>query len=152
MLKIAHPADVADLIDHEMEPGSWVTVDQQTIDRFAEATGDHQWIHVDSERAERELPGGKTIAHGYLIVSLLPRLAAEISTFENVSRALNYGSDRVRFTNMVTVGSRVRLRKTFKSLQKQENGGYRIAAECVMEIEGEQRPAVMAEVISLVFP
>ncbi len=152
MLKIAHPADVSGLIGQELELSSWVTVDQTMIDEFADATGDHQWIHVDPARAESELPGGKTIAHGYLVLSLLPRLALEISTLENLSKSLNYGSDRVRFTNMVPVGSRVRLRKTFKSVEHLKNGGYKIIADCVMEIEGEDRPALRAEVISLAFP
>ena len=152
MLKIAHPEDITDLIGTELTPSSWVTVDQEMINRFADATGDHQWIHVDVERAEREMPGGKTIAHGYLVLSLFPRLASEISTFENLSKALNYGSDRVRFTNMVPVGSRVRLHKTFKSVDKLENGGFRIVADCFMEIEDEKRPALMAEIISLAFP
>jgi len=152
MLKIDHPANVANYIGQELEPSSWVTLDQATIDRFAEATGDHQWIHVDTARAATELPGGKTIAHGYLVLSLLPRLAAEISTIENLSKALNYGSDRVRFTNMVPVGSRVRLRKTFRSVEELENGGFKVVADCVMEIEGQDRPAFMAEIISLAFP
>ena len=152
MLKIAHPADIADLIGQELTPSSWVTVDQETIDRFADATGDHQWIHVDAARAEKEMPGGKTIAHGYLVLSLLPRLAAEISTVDNLSKALNYGSDRVRFTNMVAVDSRVRLHKTFKSVEELENGGFKIIADCTMEIDGQDRPAFMAEIISLAFP
>ncbi len=151
-LKIAHPADVAELIDRQLPPSSWVTLDQATIDRFAEATGDYQWIHVDTARAEREMPGGKTIEHGYLTLALLPRLAAEISIIENLSKSLNYGSDRVRFTNAAPVGSRVRLQKTFKSVEKLDNGGYKIVADCVMEIEGADRPALVAEVISLAFP
>ncbi len=152
MLKIAHPADVADLIGQELEPSSWVTLDQAMIDGFAEATGDHQWIHVDAARAKTEMPGGKTIAHGFLVLSLFPRLSAEITNFENLSKALNYGSDRVRFTNMVPVGSKVRMRKTFKSVEHLDNGGYKIVADCVMELEGEDRPALLAEVISLAFP
>lgn len=152
MLKMEHPANVADYINQKLEPSSWVTLDQPTIDRFAEATGDHQWIHVDTARAATELPDGKTIAHGYLVLSLLPRLAAEISTIENLSKALNYGSDRVRFTNMVPVGSRVRLHKTFKSVEELKNGGFKIIADCIMEIEGQDRPAFMAEIISLAFP
>ncbi len=152
MLKIAHPADVANLIGQKLEPSSWVTLDQAMIDGFAQATGDHQWIHVDQARAARDMPGGKTIAHGYLVLSLLPRLAAEISTIENLSMALNYGSDKVRFINMVPVGSRVRLHKTFKSVDKQDNGGFKIIADCLMEIEGQDRPALVAEVISLAFP
>lgn len=152
MHTIAHPADVTDLIGQELQPSSWVTVDQEMIDKFADATGDHQWIHVDTARAKKEMPGGKTIAHGFLVLSLFPRLSAEISTFENLSKALNYGSDRVRFTSMVPVGSKVRLRKTFKSVEKLDNGGYKIVTDCAMEIDGQDRPALMAEIISLAFP
>src|ERR1700743_3294241 len=86
----------------------WVVIDQDRINKFADATGDHQWIHVDVARAEKEMPGGKTIAHGYLTLSLIPWLTGGFLKIEGVTRAINYGSDKVRFTNMGPVGSRGR--------------------------------------------
>ena len=87
------------------------------IDRFAEATGDHQWIHIDVERAKREMPGGKTIAHGYLTLSLIPRLSQSIWRIAKRSRGINYGSNKIRFLNPVTAGSRVRLVQTLKAAE-----------------------------------
>ena len=92
------------------------------INKFADATSDHQWIHVDEERAKKEMPDGKTIAHGYYMVSLLPKLAAQNAEIKNTSRTLNYGSDKVRFINMVKVGSHVRLNRTIIPCEKMKNG------------------------------
>ncbi len=92
----------------EIGLSDWIEVDQQRIDQFAEATGDHQWIHVDTERAARELPDGKTIAHGYLTLSLIPALTDQFVKFENLQRAINFGCNKVRFYTMVPVGARVR--------------------------------------------
>ena len=109
MIEVERPADLAQYIGKEIGVSDWFTVDQAIIDKFAEATGDHQWIHVDVERAKREMPGGKTIAHGYLTLSLVPRLAATLYRVNKRSRGLNYGSNRVRFTGQVPAGSRIRL-------------------------------------------
>ena len=98
MLEVEKPADMKAHIGKQIGTSEWVTVDQAMIDKFAEATGDHQWIHVDVERAKREMPGGKTIAHGYLTLSLLPRLSHGILDIRKRSRGINYGSNRVRFT------------------------------------------------------
>src|SRR5512133_870432 len=89
------------LVGQEIGFSEWVTVDQERINKFAEATGDHQWIHVDVERAKKELPGGVTIAHGYLTLSMIPMLMSQIIKFNNVSSRVNYGSNKVRFTNTV---------------------------------------------------
>ena len=105
MLEVDKPADMKAHIGEKIGPSEWVTVDQAMIDKFAEATGDHQWIHVDVERAKREMPGGKTIAHGYLTLSLLPRLSHGIYTIRRRSRGINYGSNKVRFTAPVTMKS-----------------------------------------------
>src|SRR6266705_5398816 len=109
-LKVEYPKDLLKLVGKELGPSEWMTVDQAMIDKFAEATGDHQWIHVDVERAKREMPGGKTIAHGYLTLSLVPRLGATLVKVAKRRRGINYGSNRVRFTAPVPAGARVRLR------------------------------------------
>lgn len=149
MLTVEHPKDLLGLVGRQLGPSEWVTVDQAMIDTFAEATGDHQWIHVDVERAKREMPGGKTIAHGYLTLSLLPRLAKELLHVEKRSRGLNYGSNKVRFTNPVPAGSRVRLRQTIKGAEEIDGNGVRVTSESIVEIEGQSRPALVAETLSI---
>src|ERR1700684_3440144 len=107
MLEVEKPADMKSHIGEKIGTSEWVTVDQAMIDKFAEATGDHQWIHVDVERAKREMPGGKTIAHGILTLSLIAGLGPQTHDIPRRSRGVNYGSDRVRFTSPVPSGSRV---------------------------------------------
>ncbi|HUO94329.1 MAG TPA: MaoC family dehydratase [Rhizomicrobium sp.] len=138
------------LAGQEMGTSDWVTIDQDRINKFADATGDHQWIHVDVERAKKEMPGGKTIAHGYLTLSLIPMLGAEILRITGVSRGINYGSNKIRFTNMVPVGSRVRARQKLLSAEPKA-GGLQLTNEVTIEIEGQERPACIAETISLVY-
>jgi acyl dehydratase len=150
MLELERPGDLARYVGKEIGISDWFTVDQSIIDKFAEATGDHQWIHVDVERAKREMPGGKTIAHGYLTLSLVPRLAQTIYRVEKRSRGLNYGSNRIRFTGQVPAGSRIRLRQKIKSVDPVE-GGVRITSESTVEVEGAVRPALVAETISMQF-
>src|SRR3954454_3718427 len=104
-------------VGSEIGVSDWLEVTQKRIDRFAEATGDNQWIHVDVERARRELPGGTTIAHGYLTLSLLPRLASTIVRVRTHARAINYGADKVRFTAPVPAGARVRLHQVLKGVE-----------------------------------
>jgi len=107
-LTVEYPKDLKQHIGVELGPSEWMTVDQAMIDKFAEATGDHQWIHVDVERAKREMPGGKTIAHGYLTLSLVPRMASSLVEVTKRSRGINYGSNKVRFTSPVPAGARIR--------------------------------------------
>jgi acyl dehydratase len=126
----------------------WVQVTQERVNLFAEATGDHQWIHVDVERAIREIGG--PIAHGYLILSLIPFLAKDLLTLNGVTRGINYGSDKVRFVNMVRVGKRVRLRQKLIGAEPKA-GGMQLKNECTIEIEGEDKPACVAETISIVY-
>ncbi len=151
MIEVERPADLAQYIGKEIGVSDWFAVDQAIIDKFAEATGDHQCIHVDVERAKREMPGGKTIAHGYLTLSLVPQLAATLLRVKKRSRGLNYGSNRVRFTGQVPAGSRVRLRQKIKAVEPVEGGGVRITSESTMEVEGATRPALVAETISMQF-
>jgi len=150
MLALDKPSDFLDRVGTQLGTSEWLVVDQAMINAFAEATGDHQWIHVDTERAAREMPDGKTIAHGYLLLSLLPRLAPQIWGVTNRSRSVNYGANRVRFTAPVQVGSRIRLRQEVASVDAIE-GGIRLIMNSTMEIEGSDRPACVAETISLIY-
>lgn len=127
----------------------WVTVDQELIDRFAVVTGDRQWIHVDVERARRESPFGGTIAHGYLTLSLLPAMRAEIGVVPaGVGQTINYGLDRVRFLEPVRAGARVRSRITLLGVEAKSSGQLMRTLN-TMEIEGADRPAMVAESLVL---
>src|SRR5712692_10765841 len=141
-LTVDKPQNLAQHVGKDLGPSDWITVDQPMIDKFAEATGDHQWIHVDVERAKREMPGGKTIAHGYLTLSLVPRMAATLVEVTKRSRGLNYGSNKVRFTNAVPAGSRIRLRQRILSVEDVSGNGVRVTSEMTVEIEGQERPAL----------
>ena len=152
MVIIQSPSEIQNYIDKPLTPSDWYHVTQEKINKFADATSDHQWIHVDEERAKEEMPDGKTIAHGYYMVSLLPKLAAQNAEIKNTSRTLNYGSDKVRFINMVKVGSYVRLKRTITSCEEMKNGGFRVVNKCELEIKDESKPAFVAETISLHFP
>jgi acyl dehydratase len=151
MLKVEKPSDLLQHVGETLGPSEWLTVTQEMIDKFAEATGDHQWIHVDVERAKKEMPGGKTIAHGYLTLSLLPRLAPTLMKVEKRRRGLNYGSNRVRFTAPVPAGARIRLRQKLVKVEPVEDNGFRITSEMTMEVEGNTRPAMVAETLGIVY-
>src|ERR1700751_322274 len=109
MIELERPADLAQYVGKEIGVSDWFTVDQAMIDKFADATGDHQWIHVDVERAKKEMPGGKTIAHGFLTLSLVPRMASTLLEVQKRSRGINYGSNKVRFFTPVQAGARIRV-------------------------------------------
>jgi acyl dehydratase len=151
MLKVEKPQDLLQHVGEELGPSEWLTVTQEMIDKFADATGDHQWIHVDVERAKKEMPGGKTIAHGYLTLSLLPRLAPTLMKVEKRRRGLNYGSNRVRFTAPVPAGGRVRLRQKLVKVEPVEDNGVRVTSEMTMEVEGSSRPAMVAETLGIIY-
>jgi acyl dehydratase len=150
-MKVINLKDIAQHVGEEMGVSEWVLIDQDRVNKFADATGDHQWIHIDVERAKRELPTKGTIAHGYLTLSLIPFLAAKISRIDGVSRGINYGSNKVRFTNMVPVGSKVRARSKIVAAEP-KGPGVQITNEVTIEIEGQDRPACIAETISIVYP
>ena len=141
-------ADIASLVGQEIGVSDWVEISQERVNQFAEATGDHQWIHVDVERATKEIGG--PIAHGYLTLSLIPMLGAGILHGTGVTRGINYGCDKVRFTGMVRVGKRVRMRQKLLSIDDKA-GGLQMKNECTIEIEGEERPACVAEKISIIY-
>jgi acyl dehydratase len=142
--------DLPRLVGQETGVSDWVEITQDRINRFADATGDHQWIHIDVERARKEMPGGKTIAHGYLTLSLIPWLTGSFLKVAGVTRGINYGSNKVRFTNMVPVGSKVRARAKLLSAEARA-GGMQLINEVTIEIQGQDRPACVAETISLIY-
>ncbi|MEU6394272.1 MaoC family dehydratase [Streptomyces sp. NPDC046939] len=124
----------------------WVTVEQERIDRFAEATGDHQWIHVDPERA-KEGPFGTTIAHGYLTLSLLPLFGPQLISVEGVKMGVNYGTNKVRFPAPVPVGSRLRATARITSVEDVP-GGVQVSVAFTVEREGGEKPVCVAESVS----
>ena len=148
-LTVDNPKELLKHVGRELGPSEWFTVEQAQIDRFADATGDHQWIHVDVARAAREMPGGKTIAHGFLTLALVPRLAATLLHVTRRTRGINYGSNKVRFTNAVPAGARIRLRQRLAEVVEVPGNGVRITSEMTVELEGQERPALVAEVIGV---
>ena len=150
-MKVIKLSEVSKHVGEELGVSEWVLIDQDRVNKFADATGDHQWIHIDVERAKRELPTKGTIAHGYLTLSLIPFLASKISRIDGVTRGINYGSNKVRFTNMVPVGSRVRARSKIVAAEP-KGPGMQITNEVTIEVEGQDRPACVAETISIVYP
>jgi acyl dehydratase len=143
-------ATIDDCVGRELGVSDWVVVDQARIDAFAECTGDRQWIHVDEERARRESPFGGTIAHGYLTLSLLGGLAIEIGVVpKDASAGLNYGLDKVRFMTPVKAGARVRVRVTLVSAEKKAGGRILIKTMNELQIDGEDKPALVAETLAM---
>lgn len=143
-------ATIEEFIGRELGVSDWVVVDQARIDAFARCTGDLQWIHVDTERAKRESPFGSTIAHGYLTLSLLAPLAMEIGLIpEGASAGLNYGLDKVRFMTPVKAGARVRNRVTLVSVEKKGGGRVILKTMNELQIEGEEKPALVADTLAM---
>jgi acyl dehydratase len=133
----------------ELGTSDWFTVDQERIDLFAKATEDHQWIHVDRERAA-DGPFGTTIAHGFLTLSLLPALVSQIYRVDNVSMRINYGLNKVRFPSPVPEGSRVRANARIKEVSEVD-GGLHVVTEVTIEVEGSDKPACVAESVGRVY-
>ena len=131
----------------EIGTSDWFEIDQDRVDKFADATGDHQWIHVDVEKA-KDGPFGGTIAHGYLTLSLVPWLGSEIFGFETPGAKLNYGLNKVRFPNPVPVGSRVRATATMGEVTD-VSAGKQVTLKYVVEIEDQDKPACVAETVVL---
>lgn len=139
-------SDLEPLVGQPIADSDWIMIDQPRIDLFAEATGDHQWIHIDPVRAAAG-PFRTTVAHGFLTLSMLPEMGANAMEFRDVRMGVNYGLNRVRFTSPVPVGSRVRGR--FKLLEyKPIEGGAQITFEATIEREGADKPACVAEAVS----
>ncbi|MFJ3057578.1 MaoC family dehydratase [Herbaspirillum sp. NPDC087042] len=145
MREIATLQELKSLAGTEVATSPWITVSQEQVDRFADATGDHQWIHVDPERAARELPYGGTVAHGFLTLALLPRLLSEsVSLGAEVRMLLNYGLNRVRFPAPLPVGRRVRGIIVLQSVEEIA-GGAQLEWEITIECEGSDKPVCVAE-------
>jgi len=130
----------------------WVTVSQEQINSFADATGDHQWIHVDAERARRESPFKQPIAHGYLTISLAPVLMPQVVRVEGVRMAVNYGLESMRLPAPVPAGSRLRLAVELKDVREMPGGGARATFGLVFEVEGGGKPACIADAIYVYYP
>src|SRR5215470_3847426 len=141
--------EIKSAVGQEIGASEWVEITQDRINRFAEATCDEQWIHVDQERAQAELPGGKTIAHGLLSLSLAPMFIREVMGLKGLRNTLNYGADRIRYLSPVPAGSRIRGRVTIAEAEDVPPDGLRVNYHLVIEIEGGQRPACVAELIAL---
>ncbi len=142
--------DARALVGAEIGLSDWAVIDQNRIDQFAEATTDYQWIHVDTERAARELPDGKTIAHGYLTLALIPALTGNFIEVENLTRAINFGVNKVRFYTPVPAGARVRARVNVLKAQRRA-GALLLTSEVRIEVEGERKPACVAETLGMYF-
>ena len=145
--------EVYGLVGRDAGTSAWVVVGQDRIDAFAACTGDRQWIHVDPERARRESPYGTTIAHGYLTLALVAGMVAEVGLVPHDAKAaINYGLDRVRFIVPVKAGARVRGRFTVAAAEPQGAGKVLLRAQCTLEIDGEAKPALVAELVCLLVP
>jgi len=142
--------DAKELEGKEIGISNWILVDQDRINKFADATDDHQWIHTDPERCAREFPLGTTCAHGYLTISLIPALIGDVVQFEGLQRLINYGINKARFRSMVPAGAQVRVRTVLKSARKRA-GALQVILQCAIEMEGQMRPVASAEVIVMYF-
>lgn len=135
----------------ELGASEWMSVTQDMISRFAEVTRDPQWIHVDADRAAKESPYGTTIAHGFLTLSLVPHFCGQIAEIRGVARAINYGVNKVRFPHAVRRDARIRGVQTLLATTRVEAGTLRFTSRVVVEIEGERKPACVAETVTMVF-
>jgi acyl dehydratase len=146
MITLASIDDVTDRVGQELGHSDWVEITQERVDTFADATGDHQWIHVDVDRAA-EGPFGTTIAHGYLTLSLGPALLHDVVEWRNTRMGINYGLDKVRFPAPVPVGSRVRLAATLVAAEPVGDDGVQVTLRTTFEIEGGTKPACVADLV-----
>lgn len=142
--------EVAGAVGEQLGTSDWLRIDQDRVNQFADATGDHQWIHVDVEKA-KDGPFGGTIAHGYLTLSLVPMLVWQIYQVEGVKMGVNYGSNKVRFPTPVPVGSRVRAGVELVSVEP-SSMGFTVTTKVTIELEGADKPACVAETLSVVVP
>ena len=150
MLTLDTPDDLEAYVGKVLGQSEWVEITQQMINDFARLSGDHNWIHIDVERARRELPDGKTIAHGMLTFSLLTGMSGEIVTVRERGRGINYGSNKVRFTSPVQVGSRIRLERSLMAFDRMD-GAVRLTYGNTIYREGQERPVMIAETLSLMY-
>ena len=152
MLVVSEPKDLLDHINHNLGYGEWILIDQKKINEFASISGDHQWIHVDTDRAVNEMPDGKTIAHGLLTLCMSADLAGNVLKIEQLKQSINYGIDKVRFTSPVKVGTKIRMNSVIEDVTERDNGVIYLKIKRVVEMEAEERPAMVASTISLLYP
>jgi acyl dehydratase len=145
---ISSAEEAVDTVGEQFGVSDWITVDQDRIDAFADATGDHQWIHVDVRRARTESPYGSTIAHGLLTLSLIPALSKANYRVENAKMGINYGLNRVRFLAPVPAGSRVRVRSELVDARKVDDTTVDLIVRHTVELDGSEKPAAVAELIA----
>ena len=145
-------SELESIIGKDIGKSDWMLIDQNRIQQFADATSDHQWIHINEEKAKAELPTKSTIAHGFLSLSLSVPLSAKIWTITGAKMIINYGLNKVRFINMVPVNSKVRMAVKINEVNKLDNGGTQVISEATLEIEGQDKPAYVAETIMVAFP
>lgn len=150
MRRFKSVAELKATLGQELGPSDWMRVEQDRIDAFAKVTGDDQWIHIDVDRAAREMPEGRTIAHGFLTLSLIPHMRHQIWHLESAVRGINYGLEKVRFPAPVMAGERVRMRQSLASIEPLGDG-YKLVFRCTVEIEGRDKPACVAETVSIVY-
>ncbi len=131
--------------------GNWYTVTQQMINDFANATLDKQWIHIDEERAKKESPFGKTVAHGFMSVAMISKMLEELFVVKSVKMGLNYGLNKVRFPNPVYVNSELRMLTTVKQVEDLQNNGVKVTFLCTIEIKEQEKPACVAEFLAALF-
>jgi acyl dehydratase len=146
MTTISHPKQLLGMIGDSLGTSRWLDVPQERINQFADATDDHQWIHVDVERAKAG-PFGAPIAHGYLTLSLLIPLWSEIVVFEDLDLAVNYGLNKVRFPAPVPAGSRVQVSATLANAEEVNGGGIQATVDAVMRAEGTEKPVCIAQMV-----
>ena len=152
MREFNNVAELADCVGEEIGVSDWFSIDQDRINDFADATGDHQWIHVDTKRAVNEMPDGKTIAHGLLTLCMSAALAGNVLKIEQLRQSINYGIDKVRFTSPVKVGNRIRMNSVIEDVIERDGGVIYLKIKRTVEIENEDRPAMIASTISLLYP
>ena len=151
MTRYVSAAELQDLVGTELEPSEWLEISQDRVNEFADATNDHQFIHVDLERAKAS-PFGGTIAHGFLTLSLLTHLVSETMVVpNNTAMTINYGSDKVRFLKPVAVGQRVRAKQQLVKVNEKKPGQWLLKTSVNVEIEGEETPALIAEILFMHF-
>jgi len=150
MLEVETVKDAESLVGKSLGTSDWFLIDQQMVDDFAKLTRDMNWIHVDVQKAATQLPDGRTIVHGMLTLSLVIHLGAKIFSIRRRKHGINYGADRVRFTAPIPVGSRIRLHRSLKAYEPVE-GGARLTFLNTIEVKGSERPAMLADTISIVY-
>ena len=151
MLVVPKPADLPQHVGADLGETEWLEISQERINTFADATGDHQWIHVDVEKA-KDGPFGAPIAHGYLTASLANLFLPQLLEVQNTSMGVNYGCDKIRFPSPVPVGSKIRGTGTVTSVEETKDGGFQAKVTITIQIEGNDRPACIIETISRFYP